>query len=120
MIVAMVLAMQDAPPEAPPAEIVVIGTRLKAWRGSFRSHGGRISCRTTKSTGDAAIDAIGCDSMVACLDPVAVQFDALAEATRDKAERARRLDALLQTRVPCLNETRQAGIARLAAERSRR
>lgn len=120
MIAAILFAMQDAPPEAPPAEIVVIGTRLKDWRGTFRSRAGRITCRTTKSTGDAAIDALGCDTMVACLDPVAAQFDAVAEATKDKAERARRLDALLQTRVPCLNETRRAAIARLAAERNRR
>lgn len=118
----MLLMLQDAAPspETPDAEIVVIGTRLKAWRGTFRSSGGKISCRTTRSTGDAGVDALGCETMVACLDPVAAQFDAIAEATKDKAERARRLDALLQTRVPCLNDTRQAGIARLAAERGRR
>lgn len=115
----MLLALQDAPSTGGASDdIVVIANRLKTWRGTFKAHNGKLSCKTTTSTGDTAVDALGCEAMSLCLSPVAAQMEAIDKGPGKRADRQRDYSALLQSRVPCMTDARRAGIARLAAERT--
>jgi hypothetical protein len=117
VILPLLLVLQDTPPVQDGEDIVVIGEKLKAWRGRFKVKGGRVTCKTTKSTGDRAVDAIGCEAMVTCLAPIGPQFEAIANGELNPKRRDEQLNALLDTRVACLTDTRKAGIARLAEQR---
>jgi len=118
MAVALVLAA--APVGAPDqgSEIVVIARKLKAWRGNLRQVDGELACRTRKSTGDGAIDAIGCDAMLACYAPLRPQLDAIAASDLRGAEKRRRMDAAAQSALPCLEAYHDSAIERLAAQRA--
>ena len=120
-LLAALLFLATAPADAPaaePSEIVVIGERLKEWRGTWGQKEGVLACRTTSSTGDAEIDAVGCQSLIACATPLVPQFQAIAAAKLSKRERERRLGAASQSMVPCLQRERQAGVAALADRRA--
>ncbi len=120
----MILAAAEPVAEAPAdQDIVVIGNRLRNWRGSWRMNEGGVTCRTSRSTGDKAVDAVGCDAMVACIAPIAPRFAAIEAAKLSKAEAQQQADALLQAEKigDCLGSRREAGIAALvAARRSKR
>lgn len=119
--IVMLATPAAAAAEAPPADaspIVVIGQRLKDWRGTWGSKKGVLVCRTTRSTGDGEIDAIGCSALVACASPLVPQFQAIAAAKLSRRERERRLSAASQAMIPCLEREREAGIAALADRRS--
>jgi hypothetical protein len=115
------LALVAAPSAGVPAgdEIVVIGRKLESWRGSWRLRNGTVTCKTRRSTGDTAIDAVGCDAMVACIGPLAPRFAEIEASKVDKAEMQRQANALLDGAAigDCLTERREAGIAALAAQR---
>ncbi|TAD73246.1 MAG: hypothetical protein EAY70_12455 [Sphingomonadales bacterium] len=100
-------------------EIEVIGNRLRSWRGKWKLRDGAVTCKTTRSTGDKAIDALGCDAMVECIAPVAPQFTALDEAKLKRAEAEQRANALLEAAKigECIAARRNDGIAALAAAR---
>ena len=123
---ALLVALQADPPaqldaanDAVDTEIVVIGQRLRDWRGTWRLEQGKVVCKTRRSTGDEAIDAVGCNAMVACMEPLTAQFVALAEQDLPKRETRNRLNALLEAAdvTQCLTTEREAGIAALAAAR---
>jgi hypothetical protein len=121
-LIVATLALATAEPVAqPPAEneIEVIGNRLREWRGKWKTRKGVVSCRTTRSTGDKAIDAIGCDAMVQCVAPVARQWAALDDEKLSKDELNRRANAMLEeARIgDCMTAKRDAAIAALAAAR---
>lgn len=114
---ALLLTAQDAgDPRA--NEITVIGRKLKDWRGHADFKHGKASCRTRKSTGDAAIDQIGCESTVQCFAAMQPRF----EASQDKAlaadARRQRLAALNQELGQCFADKREAMIAALADARA--
>ncbi|MXO86893.1 hypothetical protein GRI38_12730 [Altererythrobacter aurantiacus] len=124
-IISSLLLMQAAPADtAEPMledvqqEIVVIAERLKDWKGRLGKDDTGLSCETTKSSGDAQVDAIRCDAMIACFTPIEDAMDA-AYASDDAApERRARINALVETTVPCISDyERQAAIA-LAEERA--
>jgi hypothetical protein len=114
-------ALAAAEPAAEPPvenEITVIGNKLRDWRGKWRTRKGVVSCKTTRSTGDKAIDAIGCNAMVQCIAPVAKQWAAL-DSKLPKDEINRRANAMLEEAGigECVAARREAGIAALAAAR---
>ncbi|GAA0757543.1 hypothetical protein FHS52_000467 [Erythromicrobium ramosum] len=100
-------------------EILVIGRKLQDWRGTWRLNDGTVSCKTRRSTGDKAIDAIGCDAMVQCIAPIAPDFAAIEDAKLPKTEAQQRANLLLESAKigDCIFAKREAGIAALAAER---
>ena len=123
MSLAAIFLLAAAPVAAePPAdnEIVVVAHRLESWRGKLRSRRGALTCRTTRSTGDRAIDAIGCRAMTTCFAPIQGELDAIAGSSLANSEKRRQLDARIQTTVPCIAETREAGVSALVASRRRR
>ena len=99
---------------AEPSEIVVIAEKLKDWRGTWGEKNGVLACRTTRSTGDAEVDAVGCQALIACASPLLPQFRSIAAAKMAKAERQRRMNTASQSMIPCLESQRQAGTAALA------
>lgn len=116
------LALAAAQPVAEPPvenEITVIAKKLRSWRGRWKFSGDAVTCKTKRSTGDKAIDAIGCDAMVQCIAPIAPQFDAIENSKLPKDEKNRRANALLQeARIgECVSAKRDAGIAALAQHR---
>jgi len=109
-----------APDPASEQEIVVIGRKLATWRGVWRSRKGVVSCKTTRSSGDKAIDALGCNALVACATPLVPRIKAIAAAKLAKADREMQMNAVAGSIDPCLTQLREAGIAALAATRVRR
>lgn len=110
----------DAPADD---EIVVMGNKLRDWRGSWRVRDGVVKCKTKRSTGDREIDAIGCGAMVTCMTPLVPQWQEIEDADLPKAELEGRLNGLLQSAKvgDCFGTVREQGIAALvAARRSKR
>ncbi|MFM7379015.1 MAG: hypothetical protein ACKO1O_12965 [Erythrobacter sp.] len=123
--VSLALALATAEPvPVPPIEneIEVVANKLRAWRGKWKLRDGVPACKTTRSTGDKAIDAIGCGAMVECLTPIGPQWEALNEAKLPKDELSRRANALLEEAGigECVVAKREAGITALIAERRNR
>lgn len=120
MILALLLMQAAAaPPDAPVSdEVVVIGERLKKWRASFRSRGGKLSCKVRESTGDAAIDAIGCGAMAACWPDAEPKFRASQAKGLAKDERRRLMGIAEKAFGECMFARRKAGIAELADRRA--
>lgn len=120
------LLLATAQPEAePPAgdEIVVMGNKLRDWRGTWRVRDGIVKCKTKRSTGDREIDAIGCGAMVTCMTPLVPQWQAIEDAKLPKAELERQLNDLLKSAkvTDCFSAARAQSIAALvAARRSKR
>lgn len=116
------LALAAAQPVAEPPvenEIEVIGNKLRDWRGKWRMRKGVGTCKTKRSTGDKAIDAVGCEAMVQCFQPIAERWEAINEAKLSRSEMNGQLDALFKSANvgDCVRDRRDAGIDALVVER---
>lgn len=125
LVAPIALAATEPVAEVPPPEneITVIANKLRDWRGRWRLRKGAITCKNTRSTGDKAIDAIGCDALVKRLTPLAPQFVVLETAKLSKEETAARAGAIQDEAKAweCVTDRRSDGIAALvAARRSKR
>ena len=116
------LALAAAQPAAEPPvdnEITVIANKLRDWRGNWRLRKGAVTCKTTRSTGDKAVDALGCDAMVACITPIAQQVDAIDVKKVGKEAAQQQVNGLFEAAkvYDCMFAHREAGKAALAAAR---
>lgn len=121
ILLALALA-QTAVPAAPATRAehaTAIGEQLKTWRASWRTRAGKTTCVTTRSSGDIAIDAVGCASLTACADQHTPRVIALA---RDKAitaaARKSASQALNAEFAKCMTARRDTLIADLAEKRA--
>lgn len=121
-ILGAILLAQAALPattaDAQAEEIVVIGQKLQNWKGTWKSHKGGFLCKTTGSTGDKAVDAIGCGALTVCITPHVAEFQAIADSKDDRNSRNARITALMQSLMPCVTAERKRGIAALANQRA--
>jgi hypothetical protein len=120
MLVALLL-MQSATPAPAPVddEIVVIGERLKGWTGKVSETIGIRSCRTTKSTGDQEIDAIGCRVLTDCFLPMRRKMvTAAKQAGRDPEKRKAAMAPINAEMSVCFKERRTALVAELLDRRA--
>jgi hypothetical protein len=122
-LLALVLAASPGAPLPPPSpevaqEIVVIGKQMKTWKGGISKVGGRMICKTSKSSGDRALDAIRCGAMLSCVKPVEPRIDALMASAVPRAEKSRRFQAIMTGLIPCYESTEAAAVERLARERA--
>lgn len=120
-LLAQTAAPATPPPLPPPTaevaeEIVVVGRKAMAWRGGLTKRDGKLVCRTRKTTGDRAIDAVRCGAMLRCFAPRVAEMDRIAASDLPKQERERRYKAVSDGAIPCLEEADAVGI-RLLAER---
>ena len=115
----LALALQATPsPAAPSEDVVVIGERLKTWRGRIGDTSRTpLRCRTTKSTGDRDIDRIGCDTMVACFSRMRERMAAIGDCRRAKAERESLRASVERDLGVCFDERHDTLIAELAERR---
>ena len=118
---ALVLATPVAQsPELTESPIVVIARKLDTWRGNWRIDKGKFTCRTTRSSDDREIDALGCQAIERCIGPQVPALRTLSASKLAKNEKRRQMTALIQSSAPCMSTTRNAAIAELAAGRSAR
>ena len=103
-------------PEEP--EIVVIAKKLKNWCGNWKVRKGQMTCKTTRSTGDGEIDAIGCSAILTCYGPQTAQIQAIVDAKDKRDAKNARLTALFKETLPCITAARNDGIAALGDRRA--
>jgi hypothetical protein len=101
------------------AQVPVIAGKLAQWRGAWGAAGGKLACKTVRSTGDEDIDRIGCAAMIACVKPIYPELKAIADGKGTEADKQRRIGARLAGQERCLKEHRGEGIAALALARGR-
>ncbi|WP_066482396.1 MULTISPECIES: hypothetical protein [unclassified Sphingomonas] len=118
----LAIALVAAPLQETQAEeaddIVVIGKRLGLWRGSFRIVKDKVRCKTRQSTGDRAIDAIGCDALVQCAGMLAPRLAATDTPALEPSVQATMKADVQRELGECVFEKRRDGIADLARRRA--
>ncbi|HMG48424.1 MAG TPA: hypothetical protein VK614_13315 [Allosphingosinicella sp.] len=108
-----------ATPPTVEQEIVVIGERLRTWRARYSVRGSQVRCRTTRSTGDREIDAIGCVAFETCIGQLRARIDESDRRDLESATR-RSMKAAIQRDLPtCVTARRDELIADLADRRFR-
>jgi hypothetical protein len=115
------LGLQDAAPGQPAApsdDVIVIGERLKTWRGRIGDASrDPMRCRTTRSTGDRDIDRIGCEAMDVCFSKMGERIVAIRDHRRPSAERQSLRASVERDLGTCVVERRDGLIAELADRR---
>ncbi|MFN4096391.1 MAG: hypothetical protein ACK4GG_06465 [Sphingomonas sp.] len=120
-MILLALALQAAtpPPPADPVaeEVVVIGEKMKTWRATMRLSKKGAECKVKVSTGDPAIDRIGCTSMEQCWPDFLPRYEATRAKGVTAADRKTRTAALNKELGTCVMARRDAAIADLADAR---
>lgn len=98
-------------------EIVVMGKKLKTWKGGVSKVGGQMVCKTRQSSGDRALDAIRCGAMLSCMKPLEPRIDALMGSAAATAEKKRNFSALIAGVPQCAEKAEESAVARLAEDR---
>jgi hypothetical protein len=101
------------------AQVPIIAGKLEQWQGAWGAAGGKLACKTVKSSGDEEIDALGCASMIACVKPEYTALKTIADGPGTADEKKQKIGAKLATLQPCLRAHRGQGIAELALKRGR-
>lgn len=121
MLALLVAATPLAPVSPAPEvaqEIVVMGKKLKDWKGGVSKIGGRMVCKTRKSSGDKALDAIRCGAMLSCMKPLEPRIDALMGSKLALSEKKNRLASMMSGVETCAAKQEAAALARLAEDRA--
>ncbi len=122
MLTSVLLLLAAQAPALPPAasdELLVIGQRLRDWRGRVSPAGASLRCVTERSTGDPEIDGIGCATMVACIAPMRGRI-ADAGHRRHSRQQQRALEAAYSRDLTaCFTEQHDRRSADLAERRYR-
>ena len=98
-------------------EIVVTANKLDRWRGQFSLRGEKFKCKTTRSSGDKAIDPLGCAAIVQCLEPMRARIRASDDASQGADARLALKKAINEELGPCVGATRKAMVAEFVAKR---
>ena len=120
-LLALLAAATAAPPPPSPAvaqEIVVIGRKMKIWKGGVSKVGGQMICKSSKSSGDKPVDAINCGAMLSCLKPLETRIDAVMSSSLSASQKRRGFNAILAGSEPCMQAYADVAVERLARERT--
>jgi hypothetical protein len=120
MLSLLLSASQAAPATSPPTvaqDIVVIGERLRTWRARYSVRGSQVRCRTTRSTGDREIDAIGCASFETCISRLRARIDESDRTDLESSVRRMMKASIQRDLPPCVDARRDELIADLADRR---
>ncbi len=123
----LLFAVQATGPAATPrqidpkvaAQVPVIAGKLEQWRGAWGAAGGKLACKTIRTSGDEEIDALGCASMLACVKPQYAALKTIADGKATVEEKKRQIAVKLAALQPCMKAHRGQGIAELALKRGR-
>jgi hypothetical protein len=122
LVAAQSAAHPATPREIDPkvaAQVPIIAGKLEQWRGAWGAAGGKIACRTVRSSGDEEIDALGCAAMIVCVKPAYPALKKIADGPAALDEKERQMKSKLATLEPCMRQHRGQGIAELALRRGR-
>jgi hypothetical protein len=115
-------AGQSGATASPPAveqEIVVIAQRLRNWRARYAVRGSEMTCRTTRSTGDPEIDAIGCASLETCVRRLRPRIEESDRTDLARSTRRSMKESIRRDLGTCVDARRDELIAELADRRFR-
>ena len=121
----IMLALAAAPhktatPAASPAahkRELALKAKMDEWRGEWRIEPEGVACKTSKPTGDARLDAIGCRAIQVCYAPKVSQVAAIEEGTGTDDEKKAQVTALLNAGKPCIARNRALAIEIIAGTR---
>ena len=120
LLVSLALAAPPAPaPELTPRqqeEIVVLGRKLETWRGTAHARKGRHECKTSRSSGDPAVDRIACSAMVRCMSRAQPTVDRLLANRLSRKDRERLLQPVQAELKLCMQAAHQEGLRQLARQ----
>ncbi len=119
LLLALAMQVGTEPNISPGDEIVVIGQKQKFWRGYLKYKKDIPSCKTTRTTGDKAIDQIGCDAMIACFPEHRSALATLAEQHKKQSNFDVAAKPIYAEMGECLVSKRDRGISELADKRLR-
>lgn len=122
ILLAALLALQgftDIDPKAGKApaakvDIAPLEAKLGKWKGRWGYNDDKFVCETTQSSGDTAVDAVGCSALVACLGPEGQRLNSIAQGAGDDRSRAEEIQAIARKSAPCVADKRHAGLVALA------
>ncbi len=119
LLIALALQSVAAPAVADTADqdIVVTATKLDRWRGKFSLRGENFKCKTIRTSGDKAIDPIGCAAIVQCLEPHRVRIRESDDKTLGKPAQLAIKKAIEEQLGPCVRDTRKTMVAAFVANR---
>ncbi len=117
LVAATPLAPVSPTPEV-AQEIVVMAKKLKDWKGGVSKVGGKMICRTSKSSGDKALDAIRCGAMLSCMKPLEPHIDTLMGSKLALSEKKNRFAGMVSGVESCAAKQEAGALARLAEDRA--
>jgi len=93
---------------------------MREWRGGFLADADGVTrnCRTSRSTGDAEIDALACQAALACYREMEPRFVAAIGAGGGRRAINARLDAISAEMEPCMERLHPPMVAALAERRA--
>ncbi len=122
MSILIALALQSAvvaPAGADTVEqdIVVTASKLDRWKGKFSLRGEKFKCKTTQTSGDKAIDPIGCAAIVQCIEPHRAELRQSDDKALGVPAQIAIKQAIFDALGPCVRDTRKAMVADFVAKR---
>jgi hypothetical protein len=106
-------AAKTAPVKTAP-DIAPLEKKLAGWKGRWGYNDAKFVCETTKTTGDSAVDSVGCRALVQCLGPEGERLNAIAQGAGSDKDRADGIQAIVAKSAPCVAEKRHDGLIALA------
>jgi len=119
LLIALTLQSVAAPALADTVEqdIVVTANKLDRWRGKFSLPGEKFKCKTITSSGDKAIDPLGCAAIVQCLEPLRARIRASDDTSLGTPAQLALKKAITDELGPCVGATRKTMVAEFVANR---
>jgi hypothetical protein len=111
------LAKSKAPAHAATQsgpDITTLEKKLAGWKGRWGYTDDKFVCQTTKTTGDSAVDSVGCRALVSCLGPEGQRLNTIAQGAGTDKDRADEIQAIVAKSAPCVADKRHEGLIALA------
>ncbi|GAC1612688.1 MAG: hypothetical protein NVS3B27_06560 [Novosphingobium sp.] len=121
----LLLALSVAPhrpaahPVSPAAHRreLALKAKMETWRGEWRIEPEGVACKTSKPTGDARLDTIGCRAIQVCYAPQVSKVAAIEEGTAADDQKKAQVAALLNAGQACIARNRALAIEIIAGTR---
>ncbi|WP_206242497.1 hypothetical protein [Novosphingobium terrae] len=100
------------------SDLSALEKKLEVWKGRWGYNDGKFGCETRNSSGDSAVDSVGCQALMACLGPEEQRLNAIAQGAGDDKTRGSEMQAIVAKAQPCIAEKRHQGLIALAQLRN--
>ena len=117
LLAAQTALLEPAPEPAVDQDIIVVARKLERWKGRFSQRGNVTKCKTTVSSGDKEIDAVGCDALRLCLSPMMPRIQASDDKSLGKERQIALKKVIGDELVACAKATRADMVAELVLKR---